>query len=209
MAIDSLYQVTVKQTWGSGGKPMNNVFFYSHTAGDGDWADLAASFGTAFMPALNNLQCAIVKNQSIDVVNLGVPTDFGFLPVVGAGLNVAEALPPFAALSYTMKVNTRAVRKGSKRFSGIPESVQVDGKIVDPPYQGNIDTMRIFLQQELVSADDTWLPVIVKRIKEPVIGTVPLKYTYRLPAVGDTLVLGEVVVVLTTFDVKHQVSREV
>lgn len=209
MPLSSIYQVRARQTWQSGGKPLENVFFFEHTAGTGLAADLATSFGTAHGAAINAMQVNIVRNYSIDVINLGNLGDFDSLPWLGGGALGGEALPPHSAVSYTMKVNTRAVRKGSKRISGIPESAQAAGVIIDSGYYDLVEALRLVLKQELVSADDTWLPIIVKRVKEPVVGTVPLQYTYRLPATDAELVTGEVVTVLTTHNIGHQVSREV
>lgn len=208
MPLNTVYQVRSRQTWGVGGKPMESVWFYDHTAGSGVAADLAVAWGTALGAPVNALQTNQVRNVSIDVINLGDFSDFASVPWLGGGGSVGDTLPPFNALSYTQKVSTRAVRKGSKRISGIPESVVTNGVVTEAGYQAFMETLRIAMQIEIVTGTDTFLPVVVKRIKEPVVGTVPLQYTYRLPAVGDTLTLGEVVVVLTTFNVGHQVSRE-
>lgn len=208
MSLSSLYMLRFKQLWKTT-KPQENVFFFNHTAGDGLASDLATSFVTAYVPAINALQGNQLTNVSLDVINMGVPSDFTSPAITGNGVYNEDCLPPYAAVGYTLKVNTRAVRKGSKRFSGVPESVQDDGKITGSTYLTAIETLRVILQQELVSADDTWLPVIVKRVKTPVTGTVPLQYTYRLPNIDSELVLGEVVVALTTVNLSHQVSRKV
>lgn len=209
MPLNTIYQVRHRQRWDAGGKFLESVYFFDHTAGAGNWADLAASFGTVYGAAVNDLQTNNVNNYSIDVINLGDLGDFGFLPQLGVGDYVAESLPPHSALNFTMKVNTRAVRKGSKRISGIPETVQNGGHIGDATYLGRMEDFRLILQTELVSAGDTWLPVVVKRVKTAVVGTVPLQYTYRLPETDAELVVGEIVVALTTSNISHQVSREV
>jgi len=209
MPLDTIYQVRARQTWGSGGKALENVFFFDHTAGTGNATDMATAFGDAFSTLINQIQAPIVKNYSIDVINLGDLGDFASVPWLGSGTQVGDALPPYAAIGFTLKVNTRAVRKGSKRISGVPESAQIDGKLTNEGYIAAVELLRLAMQQEVVTASDTYLPVVVKRIKEPVVGTVPLQYTYRLPTIGDTLVTGEVVVVLTTTSLSHQVSREV
>lgn len=209
MPLNTLYQVRARQKWGSdSGQEMESVFFFNHTAGDGVAEDLGLSFGTAIGAAINAVQTGVMKNYSIDVINLGDLGDFASLPWLGTGSISGDTLPPTVALSFTFKVNTRAVRKGSKRVSGVPEAAVLQGIITDADYKADIEALRLVMQQEIVSADDTWLPVVVKRIKEPVVGTVPLRYTYRLPTVGDPLTLGEVVVVLTSDIVKHQVSRQ-
>lgn len=209
MALDSIYQVRARQHWGGSNKPFESVFFFEHTAGEGDWSDLSTVFGNVIGDAINDLQTTTVHNDSIDIINLGNPTDFGFAVWSGLGAYDESALPPYAAVGFTFKLNTRAVRHGGKRISGIPESVTDNGKIVNSTYRGKVEVLRLAMQQELVDASNTWLPVVVKRIRTAVAGTVPQQYTYRLPTTGDTLTLGEVVAVLTSDDLSHQVSREV
>lgn len=209
MPLNKVYQVRARQHWGGSNKPFESVFFFEHTAGEGNWGDLAEVFGTTIGAKINDLQTTTVHNDSIDVINLGDPVDFGFALWAGLGAYDESALPPYAAIGFTFKLNTRAVRHGGKRISGIPESVADNGKIVDAAYRAKRELLRLVMQQELVDADNTWLPVVVKRIRTPVAGTVPQQYKYALPKSGDPLVLGEVVAVLTSDDLSHQVSREV
>lgn len=208
MAINTIYMLRLQQTWDTGGRPMENVFFYDHTAGVGDAFTLATDFVTTILPLINAIQGATVKNVDVNVVNLGDLGDFSSPITTGSGAIGGESLPPFAAIGYTLKVNTRAVRKGSKRFSGVPEAVQAQGLIIDATYKAAMEALRVAMQLELVSAADTWLPVVIKRVKTAVVGTVPTKYTYRLPTIDAELVVGEIVVALTSFNVSHQVSRE-
>lgn len=209
MPLNTVYQVRARQQWGSGGKELETVWFYDHTAGTGDSTDLAVAWGTGIGDAINDMQCSHVRNYSIDVINLGDLSDFDSVPWTGGGAIVQEANPPFAAVGFTMKVDTRAVRKGSKRISGIPETVVQNGVVTDSAYLALMETLRGAMQVEIVTGTDTFLPVVVKRIKTAVTGTVPLQYTYRLPTIGDPLTLGEIVVVLTSPNLTHQVSREV
>lgn len=208
MPLNTIYQARIIQTWGEGGNKMENVFFYDHTAGSGNALTLAELLETGCLALINDLQTQFVKNVSIDVINLGDLSDFISYPITGEGGWAGDSLPPYAAVGFTMKVNTRAVRHGSKRFSGVPESAQDDGKVTDPSYVTNIDAMRVFLSQEVVGASDTFLPVVVKRIRTAVPGTTPTQYTYRLPRAGDTLTLGEVVTVIDSLTLSHQVSRK-
>lgn len=207
MALSSLYMVRLIQTWGVGGKQLENVFFFNHTAGAGVAINLAEALETGLLPLLADVQAQFVQNKSIEVINMGTLSDFISYPITGEGGFSGDVLPPYAALGFTMKLNTRAVRHGSKRIAGIPESIQANGVINNTPYLTNVEALRLWLQQEVVSADDTWLPVVVKRVKEAVAGTVPQQYTYRLPVTDGELVLGEVVTVQTSQNLTHQVSR--
>lgn len=208
MPLNTIYQVRARQTFDIGGKELETVWFFDHTAGSGTAADLAVAFGAARGDLMNAFQTELIKNLSIDIINLGNPGDFVSLPWLGTGALAQDTLPPFNAVGFTMKVNTRAVRKGSKRVSGLAETDVTNGEITGTTTLANIELLRIAMAQEIVDASDTWLPVVVKRIKEAVPGTTPTRYTYRLPTTGDPLVTGEVVVALTNPNVAHQVSRE-
>src|SRR6185436_9174776 len=118
MALNTVYQLRARQRLNTAGKFQECVFYYDHTAGDGVSSDLATSWGTAIGTAMNDIQDNIMKNYSIDIINLGNPADFASVPWLGTGAIDGQVLPPFNAINYTMKVNTRAVKKGSKRISG-------------------------------------------------------------------------------------------
>jgi hypothetical protein len=208
MALNSIYQLRFRQIWDTA-KEQENVFFFDHTAGSGVAIDLAQDFEATFVPLINALQTNILQNVAIDVINLGDLGDFYSTPVLGNGAFNENVLPPFASIGFTQKVNTRAVRKGSKRISGIPESVQDKGKITSGTYITAMDNLRAQLQTELINVSDTWLPVVIKRVKTAVAGTVPTQYKYRLPTTDAELVVGEVVVCLTSPNITHQTSREV
>lgn len=208
MPLNTIYQVRARQLYGVGGKPMDTVWFFDHTAGTDRAADLAVAWGLARGDLINALQTDYIRNLSIDVINLGDLSDFASLPWTGGGLINDDTMPPYAAYGFTMKLDTRAVRKGSKRIGGVPEAAATDGVIDNVTVLPLIEDLRLAMQQEIVDAGDTWLPVVVKRVKEPVVGTVPQQYTYRLPTTDAELVVGEVVVVLTTTNLTHQVSRE-
>lgn len=207
MPLNQIYMLTLVQTWGTGGKAMENVFFYDHTAGTGTAGTLAQAFEETILPLINDLQFEGVKNIRADVINMGDFGDFISWPLDGQGEYAAEALPPANAINFTMKLNTRAVKKGSKRISGIPETVQINGVVTLAEYLTRMEAFRIALYDELETVDNTWLPVVIKRVKEPVVGTVPLQYTYRLPTTDAELVQGEVVTATTTPNISHQVSR--
>lgn len=208
MPLNKIYQVRFLQTYQTGGKASENVFFYDHTAGSGSSAALGAAFGSVVVPLINAIQTQVMKNVGINVINLGDLSDFAPLATAGLGAISGATLPPHAAVTYTTKVNTRAVRKGGKRIGGVPESAQTNGVIDDDGYFANVELLRIQLFAELTSLDDTWLPVVIKRVKTLITGTVPPQYTYRLPTTDAELVVGQITVALTTRNVGHQVSRE-
>lgn len=209
MPLNTVYQVRARQTYGPGGKPMDTVWFFDHTAGTDTADDLAVAWGLARGDLMNAMQTDHIRNVSIDVINLGDLGDFASVPWIGGGLINDDTMPPYVAYGFTMKVDTRAVRKGSKRIGGVPEAAATDGVITNVTVLPLIEDLRLAMQQEIVDSGDTWLPVVVKRVREPVVGTVPQQYTYRLPSTDSELVLGEVTVVLTSSNLSHQVSREI
>lgn len=208
MALNTIYMLRLRQLWGAAGKPQENVFFYDHTAGTGVAIDLAQTFENQILPLINAIQSDAIVNNSLTIINLGDLADFIDYPLTDGGDYSGESLPPYAAVGYTMKLSTRAVRNGSKRFSGIVESVQSNGVITDATFITKQNALKSELALELTDVADTYLPVVIKRVKEPVVGTVPLKYTYRLPTTDGELTVGEVVTVLTSVNLTHQVSRE-
>lgn len=209
MALNTIYQLRAIQSWGTGGKPLECVFFYNHTAGAGGAAQLADDWADQVGELMLPMQCTIVKNLTINVINLGDLSDFEYVTWAGTGTQAQQALPPYAAVGFTMKLNTRAVAKGSKRVSGIPETAGQDGVLTDATYVDLVEDFRVALGSEITTVDDTWSPIVLKRVKTAVVGTVPTKYTYRLPATDGELVIGEITSVLTSTRLTHQVSREV
>jgi hypothetical protein len=204
--LDQIYLLTHLMTYK--GQEIMNVYFYNHTSGAGGSGILCAGFDDQMMPLLRAVQSADIYHKQISAYSLGDLSDFANLSLAGTGDYEVEALPPTDALGFTYKVNTRAVRPGSKRICGIPETVTTSGEILDPTYLGKVEALRLQMVDDVTGIADAFSPVIVKRIKTPIAGTVPLQYNYRLPAVGDTLTLGGVTDVLFNVFVTTQVSRK-
>jgi hypothetical protein len=206
MTLSTTYQLIHKQSFLE--QEIINVYFYDHVAGTGLSGDLGLAWQSNILPAVNILQTSALQNEGIEVINLGVTTDFSILTGVGGGGGVGDALPPQDALSYTFKSSDRAIRPGGKRYAGVPESAQVDGEITLGGYLTGMEGLRVALAGNIVSGGDTWQPVLVKRIKTAVPGTTPTQYTYRLPRAGDTFLSTPVLSVLVSKFVKSQVSRK-
>ncbi len=206
MALNTIYQVIHKQLFGST-ILTENVYFYDHISGTGDASNLANDFITTAVPLVNAMQSSGVHNQSVDVINLGDTADFDSLTVSGDGANVAEPMPAFNAISFTVKSDDRAVRHGGKRIVGLPEASAVINEITSGPILAAMEAYRMFLEDDFVGFADTWKPIIIKRVRTAVTGTVPLRYTYRLPETDLELVTAGVLVALSNVFVQHQTSR--
>jgi hypothetical protein len=205
IGADFIYQVIHKQLFNSKIK-CENVYFYNHIAGTGNAANLATDF-LAVIDLVNAMQSANVVNTGTDVINLGDTSDFQSDITTGAGINVAESMPALNAISFTVKPDNRAVRHGGKRITGIPEASAVIDEITSAPILAAMEAYRVQLQANLVGAGDTWQPIIVKRVRTAVAGTVPLRYTYRLPATDSELVFAGVLVASSNVFLSSQVSR--
>ncbi len=206
MALNTIYQVIHRQIFGTT-ILTENVYFYNHISGTGDATALASDFVTTAVALVNNMQSANIRNQSVDVINLGDTGDFESLPVIGGGAAVLEPMPAFNAISFTVKSDDRAVRHGGKRIVGLPEASAVVDEITSAPILAAMEAYRLFLMNDFVGAGDTWKPIIIKRVRTAVAGTVPLKYTYRLPATDAELVSAGILLALANVFVKHQTSR--
>lgn len=206
MALADVYQLIVKSHLGS--VNLENVFFYNRTVGAGNAGVLTAQFLTDVIPAITPLQSVSVIYDQITTFSLGDLSDFTNLVLANTGEVSGDSLPTSDALSYSLKLDTRAIRPGGKRISGIPESVQNDGQVTDATYITAINFFRDVLNNSLFPAGSTFVPVVVKRIKTLIAGTTPPQYTYRLPGIGDPLVLGTVVQALSSTVLGSQVSRK-
>ena len=206
MALSDLYVVKHFQSFQ--GQECLNVYTYECIDGTGGAVNLASDFATELLPTINQIQSSNVGNVDLDVANMGSSTDFDLYVLTGGGALVAESMPAFNAVSYTFKSNDRAVRHGGKRYVGIPESVATVNTIDGATYLGYMEDLRDALFANIVGAANTWRPVLVKRIRTAVTGTVPLRYTYRMPTTGDPLTVAGILAVLVSNKVKHQTSRQ-
>lgn len=207
MPLNQVFQLVDIQSYGV--KVIENVYFFEGIGAAGGADDLIDAFIAGYMPAIRALQAQGIFHTEIKVTNLGDLSDFADRAVNLAGLaGAGDTLPSFVAVGYTLKPATRAVRPGSKRYTGILESVVTNGVVTEPTYVAAVETLRVKLDDNVTGVLEDYQPVIVKRIKEPVVGTVPLQYTYRLPHAGDPLVLGLVKQAVSSLQTTSQVSRK-
>lgn len=207
VALDTLYQLAVRQRLG--GQEIQNVFFYNHIAGDGLATDLALAFEEDVLDYMRGLQVHALEIYGITAYNLGDLGDFVTLPLADTGnYGDVDYLPSYVAVGYTYKLNTRAVKSGSKRIAGVPEEVTAGNNITDADYITGMEALRTHLLANVVSGADTWQPVVVKRVKTAIAGTTPTQYRYSLPVPPAEATIGNVVAVLTSTTLTSQVSRK-
>jgi hypothetical protein len=205
VALDTIYQLVHEQAFGA--EKIANVYYFNRFAGTGSALALALLFESEWLPLIQAVQSTDIDTTGLNVINLGDLADFTFVPEASAGLRTGDSLPIFNGVGFTFKPSTRAVRPGSKRIAGLSESDTTRGRITNGGELTAIENLRLAYESDLTGGTDGFEPVIVKRVKTPVVGTVPLQYTYRLPRTDAELVFGTVLAVLSSPVITHQVSR--
>lgn len=207
MAIDDIYVIDYRESFN--GEDIHNTFTYE-ALGEHTAFELGVAFGDAIVTdRLLPVQCSQIKAEGLKVYNLGNPGDlFEWVYTNEGGLD-EEMLPLFNAVGYTLKSSKRGIRPGSKRFAGVPESVQVDGVITDAGYITALNSLRTALADELDDGEGNFYrPVIVKRVKYVVPDSDPVRYAYRFPETDLELDTATILAVLLNRDVTSQTSRK-
>lgn len=211
MAITDLYELTLFQSWGAGGEPLLNKFYFEKNVLGSNAQALTEQFVAlnSYLTKINRLQGDLVKNVRIRTINLGDLADFYEDDLTGAGTGTGlDLLPAYVCINFTYKVNTRAVQPGSKRIAGIGETYQTNGIITDSNMIAYMEDARAAFATALpFGGVAQYTPCVIKRVKTAVPDTVPQKYRYTLPTSTDTPTVGIVTTVLVNPKLSHQVSR--
>jgi len=209
MALSDIYELTLAQLYGAGGERLLTKWYYQK-AGSGESAsDLAEHFfGTGSMLArLNAFQSTKIVNETVRVINLGDLADFADVTLTGGGALATDAAPAFCAVGFTLKLDTRAVRPGSKRIPGVSEADQADGIIVNAGVITDINLAAVQMAEDIAGdSAELYRPVVLKRVHIVEAGP-PARDFYRLPETDEELVAARVIVALVNMKVTHQVSR--
>lgn len=206
MALADIYQLIHKQAFL--GEVIENVYFYQRLAPSSTSGMLIAAFIDDMLTKIRALQVNAFTTTEVTAFSLGEPTDFDSEPLALTGsYGSDDSLPSFNAIGYSLKVNTRAVRSGSKRIAGIPETVTTRNFITEGEYIGRIETLRLAMGAQVEVDGVAFSPVVVKRTKTLILLTNPPQYRYTLPVAGEPLVVGNVTSVKNTLKISHQVSR--
>jgi hypothetical protein len=200
-----LYQLTDIQRLD--GEKMLNVFFYKDDTGTGTADDLRLAYKDRVQLQMLDVQSADLQHVGISVINLFDESDFSTDSDVRTGTIGIEAMPHAVAVNFTLRPNSRAVRPGSKRIAGPPESAGNHNVINNPTYIGNLNGLVTQFAANIdapISPVSSYDPAIVKRI--PYI-TPEGKPAYRLPANASEANVFLVIAALVSLTFSHQVSR--
>jgi hypothetical protein len=190
------------------GEQVLNVFFYQDLLLASTAQNVVESYQADVLPKMTGLQSLNMSHVLLDCVNLADSGNFYDLAIDEAGGDSGDMLPAHSALNFGLRLDSRALRPGSKRICGIPEPAQVDGEITLESYLTNMETFRVQMYTILLSGVlSTFQPIVVKRVPYPVPGSDPERTAYRLPETDEEFVFGNVVQCLTSPHISHQVSR--
>lgn len=155
------------------------------------------------------LMSRVMNPKTIRVINLFSLTDFfeGVGTTQGLIAN-DEMLPMHSAVSITLRLDTRGVRPGSKRISGLTEADQAAGLINGVAYIASLNALLTAIPQDVVESGlGVYDPIVVGRILDPdptPLGDSPI---YRLPADQGEANYGHINLAVANLRVSHQVSR--
>jgi hypothetical protein len=206
MALADIYVLDHIQSFNN--EPIHNIYTFEAIS-EGSALDLINAFEEDILPSVQLMQCDDLRTEALKAYSLGNLADLNEKTIgTGGGNTSADMLPVFNAVNFSLKPTSRAVRPGSKRIAGVPETVQVNGTITEGGYLTFMENLRVAYGNE-VSTDDVnfYRLVIVKRVLYDVPDTDPVRQAYRFPVSDEELVFAALRNVTTTTKVSHQVSR--
>ena len=206
MALSDCYMLRDVQT--CLGEQVLNVFFYQDLLLASTAQNVVESYIADVLPLVLPLQVDAVTHVKIDAVNLADAGNFYESIITTVGGSAGDGLPAHSALGFSLRLNSRLLRPGSKRICGVPEGAQVDGAIIPGSYLDAMEDYRLQMSAILLSGVvATFQPVVVKRVPYEVPDSAPPRTAYRLPESDGEFVFGNVVGCLTSTHITHQVSR--
>lgn len=213
MAVNDIYEVIDVQEMYD--QQVLNVYFYEQRGAfvpvSGSTAQaLAEEWADTIMPAIVNVQGALINHVEVRVRNLFDDTDQGLFitGVPGAIGGTTDSVSSFVALGITLNTDNAAVRPGAKRVAGMLESNSLNGVLTGTALT-NAAALATALEAPitggLIIADDIMFPVVVQRVREGSEGA----YTYRLPESSGEATVGLIIEALVKIILTSQTSRKV
>lgn len=206
MALSDCYMLRDIQKFGS--ELFMNVFFYQDLLLASIAQNVVESYVADVIPKVVAMQTTAIDHVKIDCVNLSDPANFFEDDTVHEGLRSGDTLPLFNAITFGLRLNSRALRPGSKRVGGISESDQSQGELTGSTILTAAEAYRVQMSTILLSGVlSTFQPIVIKRVLYDVPGSSPVRQAYRLPETDGEFVFGNVISALVSTHVSHQVSR--
>lgn len=140
--------------------------------------------GTLFHK-LRLTQSAAVVYQQFTTKDVYSDTDFyqsPFVPVA-AGLIAAGGAATVLAMGYRTNVVNLSIRRGMKRFAGLPDNVEADGGVITTEQKALMSTLAAAMSSTLTYDDEgntlTFTPCVVSKEKYTPDPAKPTKVAYR------------------------------
>jgi hypothetical protein len=216
MALNDVYEITDIQTLR--GQEVVNVYHYHQVLAfvplfPTTAMVLAAEWMTQVLPAIREIQAGELVHTFLRVKNLFNAADSYeeaiSLPGTWSLGADQDTMPTFNALAFQLNGDNAAVKDGSKRFAGLPETFANDGIVEGLASINYSNALSLALEKSvtvgLVIEDPVFTPVIVKRVRS---GS-PGNYTYRLPENQLESVLSAVIVAVWNALITSQISRKI
>lgn len=157
----TVYQLSHNQVYIPTATPCSNVYYYeSETLAPSqiEATDLLNAWLNDFWPAVRTIQVDAMNQGTIRIVDLDNIVEVNWDLSTLYGLQVADAVSSFNALSFVLIGTTKATRKGHKRYAGYVESfVNEAGQISNGTYLTQINDLADKLSDVL---DAAFTPVI-------------------------------------------------
>jgi len=178
MAVGDIYQITLKANRGAG-NDLLNVFFYRCISADVSADELGYAFQNQVLPEIAAANSTSWHGDVLITKNLFDPLDFEIDDIsVIDGTRTGTALQSFYAAKLMCLRRRLDMRHGWKTISPLMEE-DVVGSWYTSTMEGLLFDMATACGANLeVEEEDSFVPVIVQRIKE---GPEGGPYTYRLP----------------------------
>lgn len=134
-----------------------------------------------------SIQVATVKYEQIIVKEIWDLADFftaPFIPQTPGAQVDGNPLSPVMSYGFVSTQTTRAVRRGTKRFTGIPGGATSEGGGFSPTYLTTMGELAIMMGQSLQypltgTPELTFVPVIAGKLRYDVPGTSPVRHAYK------------------------------
>lgn len=206
MALSDCYMLRDVQT--SQNEEILNVYFYQDLLLASTAENVVTAFIAGVLPKVRPIQTTVLHHVKVDAVNLADPANFYEEIIDLAGTNTGDPLPAHSAVNFSLRINSRALRPGSKRYCSIPEGAVDGNDINNSTYLALLETLRVQQSAILLSGVvATFQPIVIKRVPYTPTGSPMGHIAYRLPTTDAEFVFGNVVDALTSRRISHQVSR--
>lgn len=206
MALSDCYVLRDFQTYEN--EQLMNVYFYQDLLLASTAENVVDSYEADMLPKVAAIQTSNLVHVKIDAVNMADPSNFFEHVIATAGTTTSDPLPSHDAINFTLRLNSRALRPGSKRYSGVAEEYTTKNFVTNSGYIALLETLRIQQHTILLSGVlETFQPIVVKRVAYHPEGTPEGHIAYRLPETDEEFVFGNVIDALVNLKVSHQVSR--